>query len=67
MRFDKEISKCIRNEVNNLGDDIYIDLEDESGIITVISGKYTIKVKIDRKNKSNKNINDNIDYNSDII
>lgn len=67
MRFDKEISKCIRSEVNNLGDDIYIDLEDESGIITVISGKYTIKVKIDRKNKSNKNINDNIDYNSDII
>lgn len=64
MRFDKEISRCIRNEVNNLGDDIYIDLEDESGIITVISGNYTIKVKIDRKNKDN---NDNIYYDSEVI
>ncbi len=67
MRFDKEISRCIRSEVNNLGDDIYIDLEDESGIITVISGNYTIKVKIDRKNKTSKNNNDNIDYDSEVI
>lgn len=64
MRFDKEISKCIRNEVTDLGDDIYIDLEDESGIITVISGNYTIKVKIDRKNNAN---NDNSYYNSEAI
>ncbi|GAA0069206.1 hypothetical protein K5V21_19015 [Clostridium sardiniense] len=51
MRFDKEISTFIRNEINDLGNDIYIDLEDESGIITIISGNYKIKVRIDRKTK----------------
>lgn len=49
MRFDKETCKCIRDEVKNLGDDVYIDLEDESGVITVISGKYTIKVRVNKK------------------
>lgn len=49
MRLDKATCECIRDEVKNLGDDVYIDLEDESGVITVISGNYTIKVRVNKK------------------